>query len=254
MTVLPEALVPLSAYRQFILWVMANDKKMPIDYRTGGVGNAHDPAIWLSADEALQVAQAYGAGYGVGFVFTEADPFFFLDIDKCLQPDNSWSPLAMDLMGRLPGAAVEVSQSGRGLHVFGRGTPPVGHSNKNIGLGIELYTKERFVALTGLNTVGSADMVCDATLPALCASYFPSAEVVGVAEWTDGPVEGWNGPTDDAKLLAKAMKSGGAAAVFGGRATFKDLWENNEDVLANAYPDPEGRRTYDGSSADAALA
>jgi len=253
MTELPQALAPLGAFNQFILWIMAGDKKLPIDYRTGEVADAHDPNVWLTADEAIAVSQAYGAG--VGFVFTGKDPFFFLDIDKCLEPDGvTWSPLAMDLLSRLPGAAVEVSQSGRGLHIFGTGTPPSGHANKNISLGIELYTKERFVALTGTNAIGSADTVCDAYLPYLTALYFPPREIVGVTEWTDSPVPEWNGPKDDEELIAKMLKAGGASAAFGGKATFKDLWIANEDALSVAYPDTEGQRTYDGSSADAALA
>lgn len=255
---LPDALAPMAAYKQFILWKLAErdgkQVKLPVDYRTATVGDAHNPETWLDATTAIATAQQYGAGYGVGFVFTVNDPFFFVDLDKCLNPDGAtWSPVAMDVLARLPGAAVEVSQSGRGLHIIGQGQAP-DHSCKNIPLGLEMYTEGRFVALTGTNAIGSAAADLTAYLPALVAGYFPPKASTKGQEWTSEPVAEWNGPTDDDELIEKALGSQSAGGVFGNRSTFSALWEGDEDTLANAYPDPEGNRTYDGSSADAALA
>lgn len=254
MTQLPEALAALAGFPQFILWKMSDGKKLPIDYRTGGTGDAHNTGLWLAADVACAMAPQYGPEYGVGFVFTKDDPFFFLDIDKCLNPDGAtWSPLAMELMGRLPGAAVEVSQSGRGLHIFGRGAP-LDHACKNVALGIEFYTEGRFVALTGTNALGDAGLDCSAMLPALVASYFPPKGSTKDQDWTTSAVDGWDGITDDQELINKALASNSAAGIFGGRSSFSALWNAEEDALAKSYPDTEGDRAYDGSSADAALA
>jgi len=255
---LPDALAQLAAYKQFILWTLAErdgkQVKLPVDYRSATVGDAHNPDIWLDAQTAIATAAQYGANYGVGFVFTVNDPFFFVDLDKCLNADNAtWSPVAMEVLGLLPGAAVEVSQSGRGLHIIGSGQAP-DHSCKNVPLGLEFYTEGRFVALTGTNAIGSAAADLTAYLPALVAGYFPPKASAKGQEWTSEPVAEWNGPTDDDELIDKAIGSQSAGGVFGGRSTFAALWEGDEDVLATAYPDPEGNRTYDGSSADAALA
>ncbi|MFK5915353.1 MAG: hypothetical protein QM484_13360 [Woeseiaceae bacterium] len=124
--------------------------KFPVDYRTRNVANAHNSDIWIEAQTAINTARLLGAEYHVGYVFTENDPFFFLDIDNCLQDNGAWSELALNLIGMLPGAAVEVSQSGCGLHIYGSysGAMP-DHACKNISLGIELYHKDRFVVLTG---------------------------------------------------------------------------------------------------------
>ena len=159
MNELPEPLKPLAAWPQFIVCLLVPSKitpgktdKYPIDHRTAQVANALNPDIWLDADTAISTARLFGSEYRVGFVFTEKDPFFFLDIDNCLLADGvTWSPLALELIGMLPGAAVEISQSGRGLHVFGSysGEMPE-HACKNIQLGIELYHKDRFVVLTGV--------------------------------------------------------------------------------------------------------
>jgi hypothetical protein len=234
---------------------MRDGKKLPIDYRTASVADAHNPAAWMSADVALQTLTLYGDGFGLGFVFTSADPFFFVDIDKCLQPDNTtWSPVAMDLLARLPGAAVEVSQSGRGLHIFGVGSIAE-HGCKNIPLGIELYTEGRFVALTGTNAIGSADTDCNGALAGLVRDYFAQRSSGAPSDWTTTAVPEYTGPSEDDELIAKALASSSAGSIFGGRATFADLWNADEDRLAAAYPpnDP-GVQVYDASSADAALA
>lgn len=259
MLTLPAPLAPLAEYRQFILWVAAERSgkvaKLPVDYRTGKVGDAHDPGAWLDAPQALQLAQLYGPAYGAGFVFTEHDPFFFLDIDNCLQPDGaSWSPLAMQMLSALPGTAVEVSQSGKGLHVFGRGTVPP-HSPKNTALGLELYTQKRFVALTGTNAIGDAAVDMSAQLPAVVSTHFvPKAGSPVAVEWSTVPVPQWTGPESDIELVTKAKRSRSAAGVFGAKATFAQLWGANEAALSKCYPAPEGDRSYDASSADAALA
>lgn len=246
---LPEALAPLAAYNQFILY---NNKKHPIDYRTGVAGDAHDPSCWMDAQTAIDTANLYGDEYGVGFVFTKNDPFFFVDLDKCLEPDDTtWSPVAMDILNRLPGAAVEISQSGRGLHIFGKGIAP-DHSCKNITLGLEFYTDGRYVALTGNGAMGSADLDCSALLPSLVNAYFQPKTATKDQTWTTEPVAEWNGIKDDDKLIAKALAAKSASSIFSDKSTFAGLWTGDETELANAYA-ADGR-TYDGSSADAALA
>ena len=243
MIALPEALQPFAAYKQFIL----HHDKTPINSATGKAHDPHDPAIWLEAEQATTLAAA--TGYGVGFVFTAADPFFFFDLDKCLQPDGQWSPLAIDMCARFAGCAIEVSQSGQGLHIFGQGVVPE-HACKNIPLGLELYTEKRYAALTGTGATGSAAAQPDC-LPWLVSEYFPPSEAVMGAEWTDGPCAEWKGPADDEELIARILASkGSAGSVFSGRATVSQLWAADPDALAIAYPDPRG---FDHSSADAAL-
>lgn len=258
MQVLPEALGAMAAYRQFIIYVAQPSRtrpgktdKFPVDFRSGKVANAHDAAIWTDHTTAIAAAASWGQGYGVGFVFTEADPFWFLDIDGCLLPDGSdWSPLSKQLCGAFAGAAIEVSQSGKGLHVFGVGRPPA-HGCKNEALGIEFYHAGRFAALTGIGAVGNVAFDASATLPALVANYFPPDLGQIRQEWSTAPVPEWRGPSDDEELIRRALRSHSTASAFGGRASFADLWTGKIEALARAYPDPA--RAYDSSSADAAL-
>lgn len=262
MQALPKALEPFSAYRQFMLYktVPSNRPgkmdKLPVSLATGDVVAAHDSMHWVGADEAIAAAARRGAGYGVAFVFTEADPFFFLDVDGCLQADGTWSPLVATLLTWFPGCAVEVSQSGKGLHIFGTYTGQLPeHACKNIPLGLEFYHSLRFVALTGnCNDEGSAAQDCTGLLPQFISAYFPPAEYHADADWTTEPRDDWQGPEDDATLLDKAMASRSMAGGFGrGKACFADLFEGREEVLAESYPSSTGD-AYDRSSADAALA
>jgi hypothetical protein len=249
---LPHAFAPLRAYQQFILWSLVTrdgkPAKLPISPHTlqsyqKGSNWQQDPAAWTDADTALSMAALAGPGYGVGFLFTAADPFFFVDLDNCLSPDGqSWSPVAMDILGRLPGAAIEVSQSGQGLHIFGTGAMP-DHGCRGTPHGLELYTSGRFVALTGNNAIGSADTDCSAALPDLVTAYFPRGRAGPVTDWTDAPVPEWDGPDDDAELIRRALASTSAGAAFGGRSSFATLWAGDTSGHGG-----------DDSAADAALA
>lgn len=256
------ALHGLTAHRQFIVYRLEPSKsrpgkldKLPIDYSTGRVISAHDSAYWLGYDSAARFAQQFGDGHGVGFVITPESKVFCLDIDGCLQPDGQWSQQSRDLCAMFPGAAIECSVSGRGLHIWGTYSGDMlPHGCKNEALGIELYTEKRFIAL-GRPDGATGNVATDCTLALQCAAavYFPPdmAQTVDQA-WTTEPCEEWRGPTDDEDLLRRAMGSKSAAAAFGGRASFADLWNNNGAALMHAYP-AEGRM-YDASQADAALA
>jgi len=264
---LPESLQPLAAYKQFLLYKLVFDeakqgyRKIPISPHTftmfpKGSDWQKNPDSTTDADTAIKYAELMGPEYGVGFLFTPSDPFFFVDIDHCLEPDGrNWSALALEVCQRLAGAAVEVSQSGSGLHIIGTGNA-LAHSCKNIPLGLEFYTEGRFVALTGTNASGSAASDHTAALPALVADYFPPADNANgeAAEWTVEPAPEWNGPTDDDQLIEKMLATGPSSrGAFGAGATLRQLWEADEQALAIAYPDNEGQRAYDASSADAAL-
>ena len=256
---LPQALAAMGEYRQFIVYLKVPKKnkpgktdKFPVDFRSGRVANAHDAAIWTDHASAIAAAATYGETYGVGFVFTEADPFWFLDLDNCVLPDGSdWTPLAKELCGAFAGAAIEVSQSGKGLHIFGTGRPPL-HGSKNGALGLEFYHSLRFVALTGTSATGNCAQDCSHALPAVIAKYFPPDAALAVDQsWTDYPDEHWVGPKNDDDLIQRALQSVSATSAFGNRASFADLWTNNFEALNKAFPDDE--HGYNASQADAAL-
>jgi len=246
---LPPALHGFTAFNQWLNYRLTPKPGGKMKKEAVGRGGYRvdptDPAEWMSYEEAALT------GKPLAFSFSESDPFFFLDIDNALLDSGQWSDRATELIRRLSGAAVEISSSGRGLHIFGVGS--VGpHGNRRDDLGLEFYTRGRFVALTGnMLTPDGSVFHSPPDLPALVAEYFPPSQHQAATDWTDGPCEGWAGPTDDEELVRRASRHVSAAGAFAGRATFADLWAGNAEALAESYP--SSTSAYDGSSADAAL-
>lgn len=247
---LPPALAILGAFRQFILCALPS--KLPVSPYTGQVGiNAHDPQY--HTDAATAYAAAERMGHAVAFVLTAQDPLWCLDIDGALQSDNTWSTTAQTVLASLPGCGVEVSQSGRGLHIWGVCSDMPPHACKNVALGLELYHTDRFICLGRPDAVGDASLDCSALLPAVISQWFAPTVPSGAlpAEWTTEPCAEWRGPADDAELVRRMLAC--RSNPFGGKATVQDLWTCNVEALAKAYPS-QGVDPFDRSSADAALA
>lgn len=252
------ALAALAAFRQFIVVLFVplptgKTDKLPCSPSGRPGVNAHDPSNWVSEQEARATAARLGHDFGVGFVLTAADPLFCVDLDGCLLPSGQWSPFALATIQALPGCAVEVSHSGTGLHIWGRWAQPQPHTMKRVDLHAELYTEARFIALgdPARAVGGVSDTDCPA-VAAWAAEFFPPRAAVATVGAGTGPREGWAGPADDDDLLRLALGARSLAAQFGGRATLAELWRADADALARAYPSDTD--TWDGSSADMALA
>lgn len=266
------ALHALTSYNQFIIYKLVPDpkrsgkmKKYPCDAATGQMF-AKDfqwqrrPECQVDFFTACMAAAQHGDNYGVGFLFTPSDPFFFLDLDECINPDGSYTEVVSPIYGYFQGCALEVSQSGTGLHLFGTYDDMPAHGCRKPGL--EFYHEWRFVALTGNILGGDAATSGQTYLQSFISNYLPtSAEGPGlITDWTIEPRSDWRGITDDDQLIERmcSRKRSVSGAGFAGtavKATPRDLWEANVDVLASAYP-PDGDKgeAYNMSSADMALA
>jgi hypothetical protein len=237
---------------QFIVYRKAD--KVPVHHEKLWNIDAQDPANWLREDIARVWADSHGPAFGVGIVLWKGCGLACIDIDKA-HANGEWSPLANELCARFQGAYIEVSQSGNGLHIFfayRNEIPP--HKKKNTALHIEFYDELRFIGLTG--TLAQGDPTKDFTdaIPKLIADYFVPGAEVNADGWTVEPAAAWDGPADDDELIRRALASRSAGALFGSRASFKALWENDIDTLARAFPPQSAGKDYDGSSADQALA
>lgn len=263
----------LQGVRLFILYRLEprpNGKldKIPTSPSHGGNIDAGDSSEWMTPAEAemwaeqfnLQPLPAGVAGYGVGIIITDTvvlpngRRLFCLDIDKCRDGDR-WAPHAAAFLAKLPGAGVELSVSYLGMHAYGTytGERPI-HGTRNKEYKLELYTGARFVATTGIGAVGDPLIDLTAELALLINDYFPDhAEVDYGGELTTAPVPEWSGPTDDNELLRRALRSFGTRQVWGGRASFADIFNANDAVLCRVFP-PQQHGLYDASAADQALA
>lgn len=265
---LPDALGALRAYRQFIIFVLVPSQvkpgkmdKLPADWQTGRIHSAHDSAVWSDFDPCASAVErfAFPHGGGVGFALTKPAKKFLFDLDDCIDAAGVWSQAALNAVQYFAGCYMEVSTSGRGLHIMGSYSgdlPP--HGCKNKASGWEFYHERRFVALNPPGAIPGGDVGFDCThlLPQLIDSYFPPVEEAAPVEWTDAPVSAWAGPLDDDALIARIRASRPSSrAAFGGHATVVDLFDGNPEQLGVSYPDTYGKgRPYDGSAADLALA
>lgn len=235
--------------RAYLLYKLVPSKragkmdKIPLSPYTLDACAANDPANFADYDTC---AAMVAAGMAHGVAWSVQPGYYFLDVDGSL-----YAPPEHDMTG----AHYEVSSSGKGCHFIGRytGERPAHRCKVSIaGADLELYTADRFVALTAEPPHSLPD-----TTPALgnmVATTFAPRAQLSATEWTYEPVPEWNGPEDDDELIERMLnRRESAASAFGGRATLRDLWECNVDALAASFPDNTGERPYDGSSVDQAL-
>lgn len=102
-----------------------------------------------NADTWCDFASAFesSVGDGPGFVLN-GDGVVCVDLDSCVvdgEP-NAW---AQKILKMFPGAPVELSISGNGLHVWGTG-PLVSRVVTFDGGKVEVYADKRYIAMTGV--------------------------------------------------------------------------------------------------------
>lgn len=138
-------------------WVRWNERKVPL--RTDAkFASVTDPSSWSDYGTAARSQ----AGVGLGYVLTIADDILCLDLDHVLNEAGELAPWAADLLDTLPRTFIEVSQSGTGLHVWGRGNVKHG---RRIAMpndtGLEVYGDRRYIAMTGKAWRNSPSVLAD---------------------------------------------------------------------------------------------
>lgn len=118
-------------------WVLHDRRKVPRQV-DGSFASSTDPETWTSFINAKERA----AGRGLGFVLN-GDGLACIDLDKCLvngvlQP---WAEKIVKAAGR---TYIEVSPSGRGLHIWGKAKVGKGFRVN----GVEVYDRARYITIT----------------------------------------------------------------------------------------------------------
>lgn len=266
MQYLPDALAAMAPYRQFILYKVVpipekpgKTNKLPVDPQSlsvypKGTDWQKRPEMWSDFETCAALANTLGDTYGVGFLLTDNDPFFVVDVDSCRDASGGWSYFSQTLCGALPGAAIEVSHSGVGLHLFGTYTSMPDHGCRDCQKnGAEMYHTGRFIALTGLDAVGNAATDLTSYLPSFIQGFFPPIETKHKLGWTDGPIAHYTSDASDEELLSEMLASKPKTlALDPSQITFEDLWTRNVGKLALKWP--HDKDDYNYSQADMALA
>lgn len=232
------------------------DRKVPWNVNTEpGKSNEYDPhneSWWMTHAQCLEVISSNPAlDLKPGVVLSASDPYFLLDLDDC-HDGTDWTDGVKKIIELFPTAAVEVSVSGKGLHIVGQCDATQFENRRNkfklYGVDCEFYHSKRFMAL-GHGFAGTVDLDWTANLLQL----IPTREIVEYLAITDETDSEWVGPADDDELIEIMLNSRGSTAqMFGDKASVKDLWEGNAEMLAKSYPSPKSD-VYDRSSADGAL-
>lgn len=153
--------------RSYPQWVCHDAAKRPIDPHTGQLADVTDPTTWGSFDQA-RAAHDAGNGVGIGFVFTESDPFTGIDLDV---PQGA-TPTAFqnEIYNRFP-SYTETSPSGRGLHIIVKGQVPA--AIKDSAERVEVYTSGRYFTVTGNVVRGERPVDMQEGLDRLAAELRP---------------------------------------------------------------------------------
>ncbi len=142
---------------QFVVWKIlprasGRDSKIPINLKTGRNASVKDPRTWGTFLDAFDYLSKHSGVSGIGFVFSEDDPFTGVDLDGCRDPETgeieSWARQIISALG----SYTEVSPSQAGVKAFVEGSLP-GGGRKNDR--IEMYDQKRFFTMTGCHLEGT---------------------------------------------------------------------------------------------------
>jgi primase-polymerase (primpol)-like protein len=130
----------IHAYRQWVCWRYeqvpgrVKPSKVPYNPRTGQRASVTDPVAWASFDDAISAVCNYD---GIGFVFTNNDPFTGIDLDVD-------SEITRNVYNQFVSYS-ERSPSGKGCHIIVRGSVPTSVKRD----GVEVYSTKRYFTMTG---------------------------------------------------------------------------------------------------------
>jgi putative DNA primase/helicase len=195
--------------------------KVPYNPRTGELASTIDPRTWTTFAEAVAAVPESDDAGGIGFVFSDDDPFAGVDLDGCRGPDGEIAPWAQAIIERL-GSYTEVSPSGTGVHIVVRGALPDGARRRRVlgdapGDGgkrpaIEIYDRARYFTVTGRHLPGTPRTVAerDAELKAVhaeCVAAPPPANGKGSGREGTPRDDAASSAWSDAELIARAERA-----------------------------------------------
>lgn len=122
---------------QWVCWTLEERGGKPTKIprtTTGALASVTSPTTWSSFDNAVQAVIDEGFN-GIGFVFTEDDPFVGIDVDGLVDTElMEWFD-----------SYTETTQSGNGIHIILRGDLTENRRSARY----EIYDRTRFFVMTG---------------------------------------------------------------------------------------------------------
>jgi len=111
--------------------------------------SAYDPENWVAFDFAENWAKKREGEVGLGFVFNKGVYVAGIDLDNCLDGETLTTEIAEDVVDAA-GSYIEISPSGKGLHVIVKERVKRKAALVNHEAEVEVYDDERYFAITGV--------------------------------------------------------------------------------------------------------
>jgi primase-polymerase (primpol)-like protein len=144
----------LLEYKQWVLWrkaeVSGRTTKIPISPWSGKAAACDKPQTWSTYGHVRYATRRYACD-GVGFVFTDSDPFCGIDLDQCRAINGAITPEALALIKRF-GSYTELSPSCTGAHILIKAKLP--GKGRRTGQ-VEVYDSGRYFTITGKHVTGT---------------------------------------------------------------------------------------------------
>jgi putative DNA primase/helicase len=169
----------LLEYRQWVLWrkaeVNGRITKVPISPWCGKPASCDRPQSWGTYRHVRYALHRFHCT-GIGFVFTDSDPFCGIDLDHCGNLSGTIAPEALALIRRI-GSYAELSPSGTGVHILLKAK--LEGKGRRVG-NIEVYDSGRYFTVTGKHISGTPLEIrsCQDALDQLAAEIFSPAEAI----------------------------------------------------------------------------
>ena len=164
---LPDALTPLTSLPHWVVWrwETVKGKRTKVPYRPDKPerkAKNNDPATWSTYAIALSAHEARKAD-GIGFCLLNSGLAAF-DIDNCRDPaTGAIDPWAQQFVVQV-NSYTEITVSGTGLRIIGRGTGPKMHRKQPASgkVSLETYRRaERYIVMTGNPLPGAPLQLAD---------------------------------------------------------------------------------------------
>lgn len=139
----------LKERNQWVLWrlELRDGKPTKIPYTPARKkASSTDEQTWTSFDNVIKTyEQSNGYFKGIGYVFSNEDPFTGIDLDDCVNDEGELNSEAKQVVKEL-NSFTERSQSKTGVHVIIKGSIP---GERNRTGDYEMYETGRFFCVTG---------------------------------------------------------------------------------------------------------
>lgn len=179
-------------------WVVANDKKEPLNPFTGQKAEVDNPDTWSTFEDATKAA--LWSGMDIGYVLSEDCPYTIIDLDN--KEANPAPPEMLRIHADVVERAdtyIERSISGTGTHIVVLGKPPRPIKTAHI----EVYGERRMMVCTG-DVVKDFNIANGDDLLALLDKHFGNASMhVDPAPELPDYLEG-TAVEDDEAIIKKA--------------------------------------------------